>query len=432
MQQRFERDYRFLLDKLIPRQFLSNERIEGISAAISSGRRAEMIREAWLAMEELVSRSVFDRDDPRRSDGAVQITYSARTGRSRITLEMREEEWRAVKGTAERAAEIVPSILAGIISALSLNDSPADVSVKIESVLALAGHVEGGASAHLVLFREFEIPSIREGNRIAGTSLAEEKTGGFYGSALAAGDPHVLIGRDRFAAGAGLFAPGPRTGSIILLPLRSGGHVYGMMEVHSPSEDAPAPDRLTNYYMLSHGVLRLLDNNRHLERMVSVDRLTGVNNRNYYETQLPLEMERATRNRKCLAFLMIDIDDFKIFNDRYGHDVGDRVLRLVAQTIRLHLRKIDHLFRYGGEEFIVLLPGAGREPAERTAERIREVVAETRLELDEGRYLGITITIGGCIYPVDAADELDLFRKADQAMIRAKREGKNRVSFIGE
>jgi len=432
MQQGFERDYRFLLARLIPRQFLSKGRIEGISAALRSGERSGMVREAWLSMEELVSRRVFDRSGPEQVDGTVTITYAARTGRSRIMLQMREDEWLVLSGPPAAQVEIVPSILAGIISALSLNDSPTDVSVKIESVLSLAGHVETGATAYLVLFREFEIPSVREGDRIAGTSLSEAKTGGFYGSALAAGDQYVHVGRERFAAGTGLFPPESQTGSILLLPLRSGGHVYGMLEVHSPEHSAPAPGRLTNYYIISNGVLRLLDNNRHLERMVSVDRLTGVNNRNFYESQLPLEMERATRNRKCLAFLMIDIDDFKIFNDRYGHDIGDRVLRLVAQTIRSHLRKIDLLFRYGGEEFIVLLPGAGREPAERTAERIREVVEETRLDLDGGRSLGITITIGGCIYPVDAADELELFRKADQAMIRAKREGKNRVVFIGE
>jgi diguanylate cyclase (GGDEF)-like protein len=125
----------------------------------------------------------------------------------------------------------------------------------------------------------------------------------------------------------------------------------------------------------------------------------------------------------------MDIDDFKRVNDRYGHDVGDEMLKLIARVTRDHLRKIDLLFRYGGEEFIVLLPGAGKDAAERTAERIREVVSKARHTLDDGREIGVTISIGGCIFPNDGQKELDLFRKADSALYVSKREGKNRVTF---
>ena len=125
----------------------------------------------------------------------------------------------------------------------------------------------------------------------------------------------------------------------------------------------------------------------------------------------------------------MDIDDFKMVNDRYGHDVGDHVLKLVAKGARDHLRKIDLLFRYGGEEFIALLPGAGKEAAERTAERIREVVSKLKHALEDGREVGVTISIGGCIFPNDAQKELDLFRKADDALYHSKKEGKNRITF---
>lgn len=427
-----ERDYRFLLARIISGHPLSAERSDGVLAALRAGVRSGMLREAWLALEELAARRVFDRCEPIRRNGEVHVTYTERSGLTRITLEMRDEEWRAVAGVASEASEIIQSVLAGIISALSLNDSPTDVASKIASILELSRHVETGAAGYLVLFREVEIPSIREGGRIGGTTLSEAKTNGLYGAALSTAGSHLVVGRERFSSAPGLFAPASGAGSILLFPLRSAGHLYGTMEIHAPGLGAPPPGRLTNYYLLAKGILRLLDNNRHLERMVAVDRLTGVNNRNCYEKQLPLEMERATRSRKCLAFLMIDIDDFKLFNDNHGHDTGDRVLRLVAQTVKKHLRKIDHLFRFGGEEFIVLLPGAGRGAAQRTAERIREVVSKTRLALDTGVQLGITVTIGGCIYPLDAGDEVELFRKADQAMIRAKREGKNRVLFIGD
>ncbi len=280
-----------------------------------------------------------------------------------------------------------------------------------------------------MLFSEFEAPNIRISGRIGETSLADAETGGFYSPSLSSDAPVIILGKGRMSGG--IFKVDGRTDTLMLFPLRSEGLVYGLLEVHSVTGGRQADEKMMNYHLIAKGIIRVLDNNRQLERMVSIDRLTGVNNRNNYEIQLPLEMERATRNRKCLAFLIMDIDDFKFFNDKYGHDTGDKVLKLVAETVRKHLRKIDQLFRFGGEEFIALLPGAGREAAERTAERIREVVAGTKLTTDDGSSLGITISTGGCIFPADAGDEEELFRKADQAMYRAKREGKNRVSFFG-
>jgi diguanylate cyclase (GGDEF)-like protein len=204
---------------------------------------------------------------------------------------------------------------------------------------------------------------------------------------------------------------------------------WGILEIHLGVEEMPERETMFNFELLAQGIVRLLENNVQLERMVSVDRLTQIHNRNYYETQMPLEIERANRNRQKLAFLMADIDHFKVCNDEHGHDVGDKVLHLVAQTIKGHLRRIDLLFRYGGEEFAVLLPGADRDAAERTAERIREVVSITPLTLDDGTNVSVTISIGGCIYPDNAQNDDELFRSADKALFRAKQEGRNRVSF---
>ena len=425
----FEKDYRFLLSRLIPRHLLSSKRIEGIRNALASGIRTELIREAWLSMEELVSLRIYDRGSPENRGGEVHVQFTERSGPSRITLEMPSDEYSSVSGTEGVRGGIVPLVLAGIISALALDESPVNITDRLENLLDLAGSIEPGASAFLMLFSEFEAPNIRKSGRIGESSLAAAESGGFYGSSLGSEDSMILVGRERIDGT--VFPVDERTGSLMLFPLRSAGLVYGLLEVHSISRGNPSSDSMVNYNLVAKGIIRVLDNNRQLERMVSIDRLTGVNNRNNYEIQLPLEMERATRNRKCLAFLIMDIDDFKFFNDKYGHDIGDKVLKLVAETVKKHLRKIDQLFRFGGEEFIALLPGAGRDPAERTAERIREVVAGTKLTIGDGSELGITISIGGCIFPVDAGDEEELFRKADQAMFRAKREGKNRVSFFG-
>jgi len=424
----FEKDYRFLLSRLIPRHRLSASRSEGIRSALASGIRTELIREAWLSMEELVSLRIYDRGAPETSGGEVHVQFTERSGPSRITLEMPSAEYSAVSGAEVIRGGIVPSVLAGIISALALDESPVNITDRLENLLDLAGGIDPGASAFLMLFSEFEAPNIRKSGRIGESSLADAESGGFYGASQGSEESVILV--ERGLMDGSIFPVDERTGTIMLFPLRSAGIVYGLFEVHSLSRGNPESDSMINYHLIAKGVIRVLDNNRQLERMVSIDRLTGVNNRNNYEIQLPLEMERATRNRKSLAFLIMDIDDFKFFNDKYGHDTGDKVLKLVADTVRKHLRKIDQLFRFGGEEFIALLPGAGREAAERTAERIREIVAATKLAMDDGNALGITISVGGCIFPVDAGDEEELFRKADQAMYRAKREGKNRVTFF--
>jgi diguanylate cyclase (GGDEF)-like protein len=425
----FEKDYRFLLSELVPSHLLSSNRISGIEKALASGIRGDLMREAWLAMDELVSLRIYDRGKPENRGGEVHVTFSERFGPSRITLEMPEAEYNAVSRGEDERGGIVPSVLSEIIAALSLDDSPVNISERLEKLLDLAGSIESGDSAFLVLFNEFEPPNIRESSRIRKTSLASNESGGFYGNLLSSSEP-VIVLKGEHPHG-GLFPIDKMIGSNMLLPLRSAGIIYGFLEVHSTSYGDPASDKTINLHLIAKGIVKLLDNNRQLERMVSIDRLTGVNNRNNYELQLPLEMERANRNKKCLAFLIMDIDDFKSFNDRYGHDTGDRVLKLVAETVKGHLRKIDQMFRFGGEEFIILLPGAGRDAAERTAERIREIVSRTMLLMEDGSALGITISIGGSIFPVDASNEEELFRNADQAMYRAKREGKNRVSFYG-
>ena len=125
----FEKDYRFLLSRLIPRHLLSSKRIEGIRNALTSGTRADLIREAWFAMEELVSLRIYDRGTPESRGGEIHVQFTERSGPSRITLEMPSAEYSAVSGAEKPQGGIVPSVLAGIISALSLDDSPVNLSL---------------------------------------------------------------------------------------------------------------------------------------------------------------------------------------------------------------------------------------------------------------------------------------------------------------
>ena len=426
----FEKDYRFLLSELIPSHLLSSMRIEGIRNALASGIRAELIRETWLAMDELVSLRIYDRGRPDYRGDEVHVDFSERSGPSRITLEMPVAEYNAVSKAEVPQGGLVPSVLAGIISALTLDDSPVNVSDRLENLLDLAGTLEPGGFVFLMLFSEFDAPNVRKSGRIGESSLASAESGGFYGAYLTSQEPVMLLERGRMEGG--IFPVDEKIGRIMLIPLRSAGIVYGFLEVHAISRGNPDSGRMLNYHLVTKGIVKVLDNNRHLERMVSIDRLTGVNNRNNYELQLPLEMERATRNRKCLAFLVMDIDDFKSFNDQYGHDIGDQALVHLAATLKAGLREVDVVGRLGGEEFAALLPDTPLEAAESTALRLCKAVAEASFETPDAGLIKLTVSIGVACTVAEKSGAKDLLKRADIAMYRAKELGRDTIAVDGE
>ncbi len=161
--------------------------------------------------------------------------------------------------------------------------------------------------------------------------------------------------------------------------------------------------------------------------LATTDSLTGLpNHRRTYEV-LHEEMERAVRYRRPLSVLMMDVDSFKSFNDRYGHPQGDVLLAMVARLLRSTVRGVDHVGRYGGEEFLAILPETRKEDALRLADRIRRAISETEFPTGHGTMVSKTISIGVASYPEDGAEVGALVQKADEAMYRAKRTGKNRV-----
>ena len=152
------------------------------------------------------------------------------------------------------------------------------------------------------------------------------------------------------------------------------------------------------------------------------------------------EVTRARRYGLVLSLLMIDLDDFKRVNDRFGHPAGDQVLRAVSDVLRGQLRQnLDIPARYGGEEFAVILPHTGTlesaadlaDGARATGERIRRAIAEMKLPLSQdGPPMHITASVGLAMLPAHAADADDLVSKADQALYQAKRTGRDRVEIF--
>ena len=173
--------------------------------------------------------------------------------------------------------------------------------------------------------------------------------------------------------------------------------------------------------------LDMLDAARRIEQLAIVDPLTGLYNRNFLYEILPQEISESHRYEKPLSLIILDVDHFKQFNDTWGHDVGDLVLKHVASLLKDTLRETDIPFRYGGEEFIIVLPEAHVENAVRVAEKVRNVVADTPLVLeDQPEPLRVTISLG--VAELKRDDTLDtLIKQADQALYAAKRGGRNRT-----
>jgi diguanylate cyclase (GGDEF)-like protein len=217
-----------------------------------------------------------------------------------------------------------------------------------------------------------------------------------------------------------------------IAPLYSMGKVCGVLKMYFALglDDTIRMRRLETAANL---VKQAIEFNAQIESITSVDALTQIYNRHFYDTQVSVEIERATRSGSEVSMLVLDVDDFKDVNDEFGHKKGDEALTAIADLIRKNLRKVDLPFRYGGEEFVILLPGTSEFESVHTAERLRRVVAEYPGFKDHmGRPRGLTVSVGVSVFPGTAATADDLFNQADAAMYKAKEMGKNRVVLYKE
>jgi diguanylate cyclase (GGDEF)-like protein len=167
---------------------------------------------------------------------------------------------------------------------------------------------------------------------------------------------------------------------------------------------------------------------RMIQKQARTDGLTSLANHREFQEQLANEVERAQRFGVPVGLVLLDLDDFKAINDRYGHLAGDNVLKAVSGALRGAIRDIDTASRYGGEEFAVILPHTTVEGATRLAERLREAIAERVANAPDGRQIRITASFGVAGLPAHAATQVELIAIADAAQYRAKQSGKNRVS----
>ena len=166
-----------------------------------------------------------------------------------------------------------------------------------------------------------------------------------------------------------------------------------------------------------------------LEKLAITDGLTKLYNLRHFYNQLEVEIGRFSRYNHPLSLLLLDLDNFKVYNDSYGHLEGDKVLVRISQIIKSCLRKIDSAYRYGGEEFTVILPETNGQKANNVAQRIRTAVELESFYPEPGKAVSITVSVGVTEYFKN--EKLSTFiQKADQAMYNAKADGGNRISSL--
>jgi diguanylate cyclase (GGDEF)-like protein/PAS domain S-box-containing protein len=171
----------------------------------------------------------------------------------------------------------------------------------------------------------------------------------------------------------------------------------------------------------------LLKSEAHLRELSVRDHLTGLFNRRYMEETLERELLRASRKGLSLGILMMDVDDFKQFNDSFGHAAGDAVLRELGDLLLGHFRGEDVACRYGGDEFIIVLLDASREISRERAERLCEHVRHLDLQFEGQTFEAVTLSVGVAVFPENGSTSAEILKAADAALYRAKREGRGRV-----
>jgi diguanylate cyclase (GGDEF)-like protein len=223
-----------------------------------------------------------------------------------------------------------------------------------------------------------------------------------------------------------------KTVTIISIPLKVEGRSLGVLHLGYRQKYDPSTEEINLLTVVAHEAAVVIEHGRlfkEVSRLAITDGLTRLNNHRYLQQRLDGELERAKRFQRPLSVLMLDIDHFKRYNDRFGHLAGDILLKRLSRLLENNTRSIDILARYGGEEFCVVLPETSVAEAELVAERIRREVRETLHyhNQEDGSEGKVTISIGISTFPTDGSNKTMLLAASDKALYRAKQTGRNRV-----
>ena len=447
-------DFRYLLAHLVPQHRLSSGLRRDVDQALRTGGPRELRWQSVRALEALCDAAYFERAGVTRDNGNVIVEYRRPLGNYQVSVALPHAEWEQVSGGdaahGDALAAIAPDVAAGTVGApdetrassapsparadavqllpeiarsFTISDQSVPVLERVDILLATLERWLGFTSGRLDVLEDTLVAVGDQGGaRVRIVADSELRASELVRRAIESGTRRLIT-----AAHTGDAANGQSSGTIGVAPIFALGKVVGALRVHFP----PTTDRATLDARLdaAAGVVRnVIELNHQFESLTSIDSLTRVYNRQFFDRQLPVEIERAMRSGSPLTMLVLDVDNFKGVNDELGHRKGDEALVAIADIIRRNLRKVDMPFRYGGEEIVILLPGTPELEALHTAERLRRVINQYRGFRDtHGQTRDLSVSIGVAVYPDTAKSGEQLFAQADEAMYRAKKRGKNQV-----
>ncbi len=214
--------------------------------------------------------------------------------------------------------------------------------------------------------------------------------------------------------------------SFVRVPLEIDNRVIGYLVARQIAQDD-----WDKFFILSRefimGLKRILLY-KEVQALAITDSLTGISGRRHFLERAEEEVQRSKKFKSVFSLLIVDVDDFKSYNDKYGHLVGDAILKQISQMVKVNLRQIDLVCRYGGDEFLAALSETASSEAEIVADRIRKTIENTKIKAyDEN--LGVTVSIGVSAFPKDSRLLSRLIERADQALYQAKTAGRNKVKI---
>jgi len=335
-----------------------------------------------------------------------------------------EREPKGLKDLLSVAQEVVASIELDealqniLLSAMTMTDMPAgSVALYDEETNKLELHAHAGLSEKFISLTRWTV-----------------KPGGLTHEILDRGELFVIEDTDTTPYFKNPLALDEGIRSLIAVPLKMQRKIVGVLYVDDFRPRQFDPDCLRMLAILGSFASMSIDNARLYRRTLELactDGLTGLYNQRQFKKMFAEELARSARYGKPLSLVLFDVDNFKKFNDTYGHPTGDVVLQALATLLKELLRDSDRLFRYGGEEFVALLPETAFADALQVAERIRIFV-----ETESPRFLdrvpvghGITVSVGVASFPEDGNNPATLFKTVDDLMYEAKRKGKNQVHY---
>jgi diguanylate cyclase (GGDEF)-like protein len=454
-----ERDYRYLLLNLIPQHRLPPGLRRDVELALASGTREDLRRQSVLALEQLCSTDYLERVALRRANGDVIADYKRKGGRYRMSVSLPADEWvRYVDDsilppvdelrpappvlqprpeapsqpplTPEMPVEHLPSVetlnfVPEIARVFSVAGRADPMINRLETLLETLKRWLGVPGIRVVLLDEIASVTGVNTDWLETVSEDELRSHGLFSASIESGLDRLWAASetpDEVAADA------PDDWDYLgVSPLYSMGKVCGVLKMYCEASMDQAA-QMRSLQSAANLVKQAIEFNVQIETITSIDALTQLYNRRFYDAQVSVEIERATRSGTEVTMLVIDIDDFSNVNNELGHTKGDEALRAVAERIRNNLRKVDLPFRFGGEEFVILLPGTSEFESVHTAERLRRVIAEYSGFKDiVGNPRVLTVSVGVSVFPGTANTADELFNQADAAMFQAKEMGKNRV-----